>query len=73
MSMPSSSVRYRQGRNCDCEAHMVSYICMNGRNKGMLFWRYLFWKSDDTCDLFIWDEDLVEKDVNGVEKVDVNK
>lgn len=42
-------------------------------NKGKLFWRCPFWQSEDTCDLFIWDEDLVVKVVNGIEEVDVNK
>ncbi|XP_058735633.1 uncharacterized protein LOC131607640 [Vicia villosa] len=69
----SSSVRSRRVRKCGCEARMVSYICKNGRNKGRLFWRCPFWQSGDTCDLFIWDEDMVEDYGVGVESVDVNK
>ncbi|CAK8541446.1 unnamed protein product [Lathyrus sativus] len=49
---------------------MVAYICKNGHNKGRIFWRCPFWKSEETCDLFIWDEDLVGEDVNGVEHVE---
>lgn len=69
-SISSCSVRSRRGRKCGCDARMVSYVCKNGRNKGRLFWRCPFWQSEETCDLFIWDEDLVTEDLTVVEEVE---
>lgn len=72
--MSSSSMESQPGRMCGCESRMVSYYCMNHRNKEKFFWKCLNWHGDDTCDIFIWDEGLVEaEDVNGVENIDGNK
>ena len=62
--MSSASVKSRVGRLCGCHYRMVSYQCMNGPNKGRLFWRCPNWSSSETCSLFIWDEDLGEKSGN---------
>lgn len=37
---------------------MVSYQSKNVPNKGRLFWIFPYWRSVDTCSLFIWDDDL---------------
>src|SRR3954462_10501928 len=57
----SSSVSTRPGRRCACDARMTSYYCKNGPNKGRLFWRCLFWQGDETCNLFIWDDDIAQR------------
>lgn len=47
---------------CGCEACIESYQ------------RCPFWKGDDTCDLFLWDEDFDKvEDVNGVGNIDGNR
>lgn len=43
---------------------MVSCQCKNGPNKGRLFWRCPYWRNADTCNMFIWEEDLGAKSGN---------
>src|SRR3954468_4994951 len=63
--MSSVSVKSRFGGwFCGCQAQMVMYQCNNGANKGRLFWRCPYWKNADTCNLFIWAEDVGEKSGN---------
>lgn len=59
--MSPSSVKSRGEHLCDCQGRIISYQCKKGPNKGTIFWRCPFWMGDDTCDLFIWDEDMVAK------------
>ena len=58
--MSSASDKSRVGKLCGCHYRMVSYQCRNGPNKGRLFWRCPNWSSSETCNLFIWDEDIDE-------------
>ena len=62
--MSSTSVKSRSGPFCGCDGRMVSYQCKKGQNQGRLFWRCPFWRSEETCNLFIWDEDMVAKSGN---------
>src|SRR3954471_13505815 len=54
----STSVSNRRWRMCACNVRMTSYRCKNDRNRGRLFWRCPFWQSDETCNLFEWDDDM---------------
>ncbi|XP_058769370.1 uncharacterized protein LOC131643236 [Vicia villosa] len=52
------SVSNRRWKVCACNMRMVSYRCKNGRNRGRLFWRCPLWQSDETCNLFEWDDEI---------------
>ena len=69
VSTSSSTVKSRSGNFCCCDGRMVSYQCKKGQNKGRLFWRCPFWRSNETCNLFIWDEDMGEKGENEDESI----
>ena len=39
---------------------MISYHCKNGRNKGRSFGICMFWQNEETCNLFIQDDDIAQ-------------
>lgn len=47
-------------RMCGCNTYMISYHCKNGRNKGRIFGICMFWQNEETCNLFIQDDDIAQ-------------
>ncbi|WJX65968.1 hypothetical protein P8452_50573 [Trifolium repens] len=45
--------------NCKLPMAMVMYIAGTRKNYGRRFWRCPRWQTRPTCDMFVWDDDLV--------------
>lgn len=48
-------------RMCGCNGRMISYMCKNRRGKGRMVRRCMFWKNEETRNLFIWDDDIAQE------------